>query len=268
MSGLWKRAAAAIVAALVATAWAGAAAPRVEAAEGTRTAATAAAFDALGQRPAEFTAFLRAMPKGGDLHNHLSGAIYAESWLAWAAADGVCVDLTVLVLSRPPCDSVKGRVKVADVLGDALFTDRLIDALSVRNYEIYGRSGHDQFFATFAAFDPAGKGRGVDMLVEVMTRAAQQNIAYLELMGSAGMSSARKLAGDLAWDDDLEALRGKIADKDIDRIVGEVGGGIGAMMADVRKAFECDTKHPPACDVTVRFLAQVIRVFPPQQVFA
>lgn len=268
MSGLWKRAAAAIVAALVATAWAGAAAPRVEAAEGTRTAATAAAFDALGQRPAEFTAFLRAMPKGGDLHNHLSGAIYAESWLAWAVADGVCVDLTVLVLSRPPCDSVKGRVKVADVLGDALFTDRLIDALSVRNYEIYGRSGHDQFFATFAAFDPAGKGRGVDMLVEVMTRAAQQNIAYLELMGSAGMSSARKLAGDLAWDDDLEALRGKIADKDIDRIVGEVGGGIGAMMADVRKALECDTKHPPACDVTVRFLAQVIRVFPPQQVFA
>jgi hypothetical protein len=30
-------------------------------------------------------AFLRQMPKGGDLHNHLSGAIYAESYIQWVA---------------------------------------------------------------------------------------------------------------------------------------------------------------------------------------
>jgi len=250
---------------MVVVAWAGVSA---QAAEDKREAATAAAFEALKQRPAELTAFLRAMPKGGDLHNHLSGAIYAESWIAWAAEDGVCVGLTALVLSKPPCDTVKGRVAVATVLGDELFTDRLIDALSVRNYRIYGRSGHDQFFSTFSAFHAAGKGRGVDMLVEVMTRAAQQNISYLELMGSAGMSEARKLAADLAWSDDLETLRAKIADKDIDKLAAEVGDGIGALMAAVRKSLECETKHPPACDVTVRFLAQVIRVFPPEQVFA
>ncbi len=261
MIGTWKRALAPVLAGLVAAAWSGA----VTAADGGREAA---AFEALKQRPAELTAFLRAMPKGGDLHNHLSGAIYAESWLAWAAEDGVCVHLTALVLSKPPCDSVKGRVKVADVIGDEIFADRLIDALSVRNYKIYGRSGHDQFFSTFPAFRAAGKGRGVDMLVEVMTRAAGQNISYLELMGSAGMWPARELAAHLAWDDDLRALRAKLPDKDIDKLVAEVSGEIDTVMTDVRKALECDTKHPPACDVTVRFLAQVIRVFPPQQVFA
>ena len=31
---------------------------------------------------------LQAMPKGGDLHNHLSGSIYAESYLRYAADDG------------------------------------------------------------------------------------------------------------------------------------------------------------------------------------
>jgi hypothetical protein len=31
---------------------------------------------------------------------------------------------------------------------------------------------------------------------------------------------------------------------------------------------DCDGAHPPGCDVTVRYLAQVIRVFPPAQVFA
>ena len=28
------------------------------------------------------------MPKGGDLHSHLSGAVYAESYIQWAAAKG------------------------------------------------------------------------------------------------------------------------------------------------------------------------------------
>lgn len=33
------------------------------------------------------------MPKGGDLHNHLSGAIYAETFIQWAAQGGLCVDI-------------------------------------------------------------------------------------------------------------------------------------------------------------------------------
>jgi len=27
------------------------------------------------------TAFLEQMPKGGDLHNHLTGAVYAETYI-------------------------------------------------------------------------------------------------------------------------------------------------------------------------------------------
>ena len=45
------------------------------------------------------------MPKGGDLHNHLSGGIYAESWIDFAAEDGLCVDRTTAVLIPPPCDA-------------------------------------------------------------------------------------------------------------------------------------------------------------------
>src|SRR5258706_13432263 len=44
---------------------------------------------------------LQAMPKGGDLHNHLSGSIYAESYLRYAAADGICVDSVKLYIT--PC---------------------------------------------------------------------------------------------------------------------------------------------------------------------
>ncbi|MEO8726205.1 MAG: adenosine deaminase, partial [Acidobacteriaceae bacterium] len=54
-------------------------------------ARTAREMQALKADPLRLRNFLRAMPKGGDLHNHLSGAVYAESYLQWAADDGDCI---------------------------------------------------------------------------------------------------------------------------------------------------------------------------------
>jgi hypothetical protein len=45
------------------------------------------------------------MPKGGDLHNHLGGAIYAESLIDFSADSGWCVDRTTSFLVTPPCDA-------------------------------------------------------------------------------------------------------------------------------------------------------------------
>ena len=40
---------------------------------------TEAHFRTIRSQPPELWSFLKDMPKGGDLHSHLSGAIYAES---------------------------------------------------------------------------------------------------------------------------------------------------------------------------------------------
>jgi len=45
-------------------------------------------------------AFLAEMPKGGDLHTHLSGAVYAETFLKDAAADQLCVDPVALAFVK------------------------------------------------------------------------------------------------------------------------------------------------------------------------
>ena len=45
-------------------------------------------------------AFLAKMPKGGDLHMHLSGAVYAETFLKEAAADNLCVNPKALSLVK------------------------------------------------------------------------------------------------------------------------------------------------------------------------
>src|SRR5688572_29459121 len=65
-------------------------------------AGAAAYLESIRDEPLLLRAFLQAMPKGGDLHNHPSGAVYAESLIAYAAEDELCVVRTTLVLAAPP----------------------------------------------------------------------------------------------------------------------------------------------------------------------
>src|SRR5271167_3066369 len=48
---------------------------------------TARYLDSIRKQPSMLLAFLHDMPKGGDLHNHLEGAVYAEDLIEFAAAD-------------------------------------------------------------------------------------------------------------------------------------------------------------------------------------
>ncbi len=67
-------------------------------ASGSAEVATARRLSAIRNQPLLLEAFLREMPKGGDLHNHLSGAIYAESYIRWAAEDKLCLVTATLTL--------------------------------------------------------------------------------------------------------------------------------------------------------------------------
>src|SRR5215475_1405186 len=63
---------------------------------------TARRFESVKQQPSLLLPFLREMPKGGDLHNHLSGALYAENLIDYSVQSGLCVDRTTSVLLAPP----------------------------------------------------------------------------------------------------------------------------------------------------------------------
>ena len=66
---------------------------------------TARYLDSVRKQPQLLLAFVQDLPKGGDLHNHLDGAIYAEDLVDFAADGGLCVDRTSSRLLAPPCDS-------------------------------------------------------------------------------------------------------------------------------------------------------------------
>ena len=242
-------------------------------------------FEEIKRSPPKLRAFLRAMPKGADLHSHLGGAIYAESYLRWAEEDELCVDVSRLVLvtcdtealllcgeGQPPpplCHRAEDLARIAHATKDRTFRGRLIDALSTRNYDLYERSGHDQFFTTFGAMGPAGQGRGAEILAEAMRRAAGQNILYLELMASPGMGAAAGLVANMEWSDDLDAMRAALPDAELDAIAAGASAYLADMEAKARGLMGCEGQSPePACAMTVRFLAQAIRTRPAPQVFA
>ena len=92
------------------------------------------------------------MPKGGDLHNHVTGAVYAESYIQWAVELGSCIDPVAIALVECT-DRITRPVKAT--LDDPVLYRTLVDALSVRNLGVTTprEPGHDQFFDAFPKFD-------------------------------------------------------------------------------------------------------------------
>jgi len=232
-------------------------------------ARTARYFDQIRQQPVPLAIFLRRMPKGGDLHNHLSGAIYAESLIGWAEQDGLCVRLTALSLARPPCDPAHGLPAAAEAVKENGVYHDLIDAFSMRDFVARdGLSGHDQFFATFARFDLASRAHTADMIAEAANRAAADHLDYLELMDSPGMSLARELAVSTPWSDDFDSQFAKFA-PGVASLAAAVSKGLDSIEAEVNSRLHCGTAAAePGCQVTIRYIAQVIRTFPTAEVFA
>ena len=92
------------------------------------------------------------MPKGGDLHNHLTGTIYAESYLGWAAEDGKCWDITQKAIVPGPC--VGDMIAFSDIypggrLTPRLTVDPIIDMISTRNFRLREESAIISSFQPF-----------------------------------------------------------------------------------------------------------------------
>lgn len=238
---------------------------------GSSTARAARYLDSVRESPPLLEDFLARMPKGGDLHNHLSGAVYAESFIEYAARDGLCVSLKTLTLIAPPCDDSAGHPAAAQALQIEDLRNQLIDAWSMRNFHATpeDRSGHDHFFATFGKFGPATDRHTGDMLGEVMHRAAVQHETYLELMLTPDDGEARRLGAQLAWSDDFGAMRSSLLSNGMAKVVADGRRNLDGAEAQMRQSLGCDGAHPdPGCAVTVRYIYQVARAFPKESVFA
>ncbi len=234
------------------------------------TARTAARLSDISDDPVALRAFLQRFPKGADLHSHLSGAVYAESFVEWAIVDGLCLVLVRWTAAPPPCDAVEGRPKLSDALDQRLISrDDLINAWSMRGFVPGQATGHSQFFGSFERFGPANDGRTAEMLAEVAARAGAQNIRYLELMVSYGMSAARQLGSDVGWTADPDEMHRRLVEAELENVVGPLRREIMRDFNRMHRLLACGSAAPDSgCEVEVRILAQVNRNVAAEQLFA
>jgi hypothetical protein len=230
---------------------------------------TARYLESVRKDPVALRAFLRAMPKGGDIHVHLSGAVYAESYIRWAAEDGFCVDTgrMALLAEKEPCDASQGRRAAREAHSDPAFHAALVDALSLRNNNPARTPPGYQFFDVFPRFNAVSTRRQGEMLAEMAMRAAAQNVLYLEVAGSWDLGVARQSSRRVEWTDDLAALHTRLLDAGL-RDAPKTAA-LDAAEARMRELLACGTREAQAgCQVTIRHQAASLRAAPPLEVFA
>ena len=223
--------------------------------------------------PLALHAFLDQFPKGADLHIHLSGAVYAETFIRDAGEDGLCVDLSALSFAKPPC--TPPLVEAAQVPADQKLYDRLVDSFSMRSFvATEGFSGHDQFFSTFDRFGGLGKRHIGEWVDEVASRSAAQNQQYVELMETPIFTRAAYLSkqNPLGQDpsrEDFARYQGTLLALGLRDEVFADREDVRAAETLRRQIEYCGTPQArPACQVEVRYIYQVLRGNTPEQVFA
>ena len=242
-------------------------------------ARAARAFDAARANPLELRAFLYRMPKGADLHYHLSGGVYAESWIRAGAEDHLCVNLSALSFAKPAAASggsaqqsacAEGQVPASQAFTDQHLYDALIDSFSMRSFVPSADvSGHDHFFDTFAKFGGTDRRHIPEWLDEAASRAAAQNEQYLELMETPDFSHAAALATAEGWSDDLAKFREDLLAHGLRDDVAAASVHFDQAESAREKLEHCgEPDAAPACRVEIRFLYQVLRGLPKQIVFA
>lgn len=218
-------------------------------------------------------AYLQAFPKGGDLHNHLLGAIRPETLIRWGAEDGYCVD-GLYYASAGPC--AEGSLPMSEAIPGSDLHAALVADWSLLGFEGDVVERHNHFFAVFAKFAPViGKHRFPEGILEPMRLAAANGMGYLELqhdfdsnpVGGLAMQQMDPLA---TWDEDyLLAAREALVKHPV--FVAAVETSRADIAAWARETFEllhCGTAlAEPACEVGVQWLMSACRYLPREYVF-
>jgi adenosine deaminase len=233
---------------------------------------TARYLDTVRKQPPLLLAFVRDLPKGGDLHNHLDGAIYAEDLVDFAADGGLCVDRTSSRLLAPPCDSCEiytAKPAARCSYRDHVLYGQMIDAWSMRNWKPGDESGHDHFFASFEKFGLASHTHVAEAIAASTNRAGMDHLQYVEFMHTADSGAAAQLAAKVEWNPDYAQMRDALLAAGIKDVAAETARKVASDDARAREILKCGTPDAaPGCAVTVRYLYQVLRGLTHEIVFA
>ena len=263
---------------LVALALAGSAhaAPKAAANAGANEAATARHLAALvggaAPRTAALTLFFSQMPKGGDLHHHYSGAIYAEQYLTWVDKQGYCIDKQEyrIVTDRSKLATGRTCLTGAEAVADDQVYRELLQRWSNKDFHNHGavQAPPDRhFFSTFGYFNDVADTNTNEGLLTLKQRAIEENVLYIETVFKLAPFTM-----DAGFD--AQALKPGVSDAALDAAMAAALAAlendsaftqkIGAYVAGV----QADHANVDDANFTMRYQPYVLRFFSPSMVFS
>jgi adenosine deaminase len=234
---------------------------------GAHTAVTAARFSALRSDHTALRAFLQRMPKGADLHVHLSGAVYAEDLIVWGKDKNLCFDLPTLSMADKGCGTAT-TPNIADALdpnkrGSQALYDRMVNALSMRFFVPSASlpTGHDQFFVTFGRFGAVTWLIPAEMTAAMLKHYAADSVQHTELMLTLlPYDYGPKLIASIAGVTDSAQRLKLLQDGDLGKAIAEASHAIDGWVKRIDEILACDAQRTqPGCGVSYKFIGQINR---------
>lgn len=227
----------------------------------------------------ELTLFFTQMPKGGDLHHHYSGSVYAETYVNFLDKQGYCVDKQtyrietrkeVVAAERAKPLEQRNCLSSADVYADDHTYRELLQRWSTKDFGNHGAiqpPPDRSFFQTFGFFGPVSGANFNEGLQELKQRAILENVGYIETMFKMSPFVVNK-------DFDAQAWRNAGDDKAFDA---QMGAWLGVLEQDAafKKSIEdfVNRIHEASEGIdderfTMRYQTYVLRLLNPSQVFS
>lgn len=131
---------------------------------------------------AALTAFFQQMPKGGDLHHHFSGSIYAEPLLERAITEDFYLNLETMEVSKnkPSKGNWETFLSLKNNGKLAFYKQQVMQTWSAKDYNGGAVPSDDLFFDSFNKFSPVINGHFAEGLMELKKRALSENVSYIE----------------------------------------------------------------------------------------
>lgn len=237
------------------------------------------------QEEAFLYAFFQQMPKGGDIHHHYSGAVYAESFAEHIAEKNYWVNTqdyrveeqrprsTPLSGSRDTVWRTCEQLRSAGLWGQTV--QRLVERWSVLGYRT-GERGDQYFFGVFPYLNSAVSANYAAGLREIRRRAISEQVLYIETIFEPVQCND-------TWDD-LRPYETALLAAQTRRDTAQAQKLIAQLMQQIRTshpaASSCISQHNAfvrtihentAIDdeqFTLRYQNYALRMLPPTDVFA
>jgi adenosine deaminase len=238
-----------------------------------------------GSQPqlAELSMLMTMLPKGGDIHHHYSGSIYAETYLDWVGQQGFCIYRQSDEAKKQEKFRVETKQIGADGAGasclkadairkDTLFYRELISAWSIVDFDnhVHQQLAPDQhFFNTFGNFSGISK-YSTNLGLRILKQQAKaENVQYIETM----LKSA-PITDQLEFSAKIDSLQNDASKEDVQHAFSQFADfltqDVNAQkkIAEYVKETERDAAEIDDAEFTLRIQTYVSRNSAPSKVFS